>query len=157
MIKRIVDKYNTNKVWIIERTKCGHYYMSQEIDGVLFGKRVKTTKKHLIEIGLDVDFTSNDNQVEIVGCEKVECETVKSEIKSDSKKSTWTPKDLQGDAETEKAIADYYNRKMKSKGIVFTNTAYIESETLSQPHKLFSNKTVTKKAIALKTNEALKK
>lgn len=32
-IKRIIDRYNSRKVWIIKRYKCGHYYLNQEICG----------------------------------------------------------------------------------------------------------------------------
>lgn len=30
------DKYNSQKVWIIKRSKCGHYYINQKINGKMF-------------------------------------------------------------------------------------------------------------------------
>ena len=48
--RKIKDKYNDNKVWIIIRTKCRHYYFAQEICGKQYCKKVRTTKKHLHEL-----------------------------------------------------------------------------------------------------------
>lgn len=50
--KEIVDRYNPSKIWIISKSKCRHYYMQQKICGRIFGKKVRTTKKHLIDIGV---------------------------------------------------------------------------------------------------------
>lgn len=44
-ITRIQDKYNPNKVWIVKRYKCGHYYVNQEICGRLFYHRFTRMKK----------------------------------------------------------------------------------------------------------------
>ena len=50
IIKR-VDKYNPNKVWVIKHTKCGHFYINQEICGKLFYKAFqRTTFKHIQDI-----------------------------------------------------------------------------------------------------------
>ena len=45
----IHDIYNTNKVWIIKKTKCYHYYLIQSVKGKTIGK-IRTTKKHLTQI-----------------------------------------------------------------------------------------------------------
>ena len=42
----IHDIYNTNKVWIIKKTKCYHYYLIQSVKGKTIGK-IRTTKKHM--------------------------------------------------------------------------------------------------------------
>lgn len=62
------DSYNPRKIWLVERSKSGHYYYKQIIDDGLaccyLGKRlvavhdkyntkwIRTTKKHLIDIGI---------------------------------------------------------------------------------------------------------
>jgi hypothetical protein len=47
-IYEIQDKYNPAKVWVIKRTKCGHYYVNQKIHGKMFyPKFSKTTKRQL--------------------------------------------------------------------------------------------------------------
>lgn len=51
-IIRVIDKYNHDKVWIITVTTQYKYYMQQEICGHMHGKRVRTTKKWLKEIGV---------------------------------------------------------------------------------------------------------
>lgn len=52
-LERIVDKYNTYKVWLIKRYKCGTYYLNQEFDGrVCKGGYIRVTKKHLKGMGL---------------------------------------------------------------------------------------------------------
>lgn len=52
-IQRVKDKYNPNKIWVIYKTSSRHYFMQQEICGKLIGKkRVPTTKKHLVDIGI---------------------------------------------------------------------------------------------------------
>ena len=35
-ISEYQDKYNPNKIWIIKKTPCGHYYINQKICGKLF-------------------------------------------------------------------------------------------------------------------------
>ena len=35
-IKEFQDKYNNNKIWVIKRTPCRHYYINQKICGRLF-------------------------------------------------------------------------------------------------------------------------
>lgn len=48
---RVYDKYNPHKVWIIKHTKCGHYYLNQEIYGKLFYPKFQRTNKwHIREI-----------------------------------------------------------------------------------------------------------
>ena len=50
-ITRITDTYNPNKVWVIKRTKCGHYYVNQEIYGRKFYSAFqRTTKRYIKEI-----------------------------------------------------------------------------------------------------------
>ena len=51
IITKIVDKYDSNKVWVIKRYSDRHVYFNQEICGKLFYSRFqKTTKKHIDEI-----------------------------------------------------------------------------------------------------------
>lgn len=58
-IVRIQDKYNPNKVWLIKRTKCGHYYLQQEIKCRLFYKKfTRITKKWL-----NLDFKNELNNL----------------------------------------------------------------------------------------------
>lgn len=42
----IQDAYNPNKIWIINHTKCGHYYLTQTVCGKITGK-ARFTKKEL--------------------------------------------------------------------------------------------------------------
>jgi hypothetical protein len=50
-IKRIQDKYNSHKVWIIKRYNCGHYAVNQEICGKIFYKGFqRMTKRHINEV-----------------------------------------------------------------------------------------------------------
>ncbi len=52
-IIKIKDKYNSNKVWIIKYTKCRHYYLNQAIcDRLIYNKFIRTSLKHLLDIGL---------------------------------------------------------------------------------------------------------
>lgn len=52
-IIRVTDQWNQNKVWVIKRYACGHYYVEQEIKGRRFGTRaIRTTKYFLQEVGL---------------------------------------------------------------------------------------------------------
>lgn len=52
---RITDKYNPKKIWLVRYYGCGHYFYNQEIAGKKFYKRYsKTTRKHLISIGLEI-------------------------------------------------------------------------------------------------------
>lgn len=47
----IEDFFNPNKVWVIKRTKCRHYYLNQEICGKMFNSRfIRVTKKHIESI-----------------------------------------------------------------------------------------------------------
>lgn len=46
----IQDRYNSNKVWRISKSKSRHYYMEQFICGKRFGKKVRTTLKHINSI-----------------------------------------------------------------------------------------------------------
>ncbi len=50
-ITRIIDKYNPHKVWIIKRTKCGHFYVNQEICGRKFYTAFqRLTKSYIKEV-----------------------------------------------------------------------------------------------------------
>lgn len=40
----IHDIYNVDKIWIIKKTKCYHYYLIQTVKGKKTGK-IRTTKK----------------------------------------------------------------------------------------------------------------
>ena len=47
-IKRITDKYNEKKVWIIKRYKDGHYYVNQEICGkIMYSSYRRMSKKYI--------------------------------------------------------------------------------------------------------------
>jgi hypothetical protein len=51
----LVDKYNTNKSYIIKRYKSGNYYFNQSIDGIeIYPRYEKTTKEALRLIGFPV-------------------------------------------------------------------------------------------------------
>lgn len=50
-IKRITDRHNARKVWIIKRYKCGHFYVNQEICGrVFYPAYRRLTKRFITEI-----------------------------------------------------------------------------------------------------------
>ena len=50
-IIRIKDFYNPNKVWVIKKTRCRHYFLNQEICGRMHNKRyVRVSKKHLLDV-----------------------------------------------------------------------------------------------------------
>jgi hypothetical protein len=52
-IIEIQDNFNPAKVWVIKKTKCGHYYLNQKIWGRLFYHSFqRTTKKWLYELKL---------------------------------------------------------------------------------------------------------
>lgn len=52
----VTDKFNPDKVWIIKKYPCGHYYLNQKIKGRMFNKRFqKVTKKHIEDIGLELN------------------------------------------------------------------------------------------------------
>lgn len=46
----IDDKYNPCKAWKISKDKNRHYYLEQFICGKRFGKKVRTTLKHINSI-----------------------------------------------------------------------------------------------------------
>lgn len=47
-IIKVQDKYNDNKVWVIKKTDCNHYYWNQEINGRLYYKSFcRTTLKYI--------------------------------------------------------------------------------------------------------------
>jgi hypothetical protein len=50
--KRVIDIYNEKKIWIISKSKCRHYYFQQEVGGRVISKKVRTTKKHILDIGI---------------------------------------------------------------------------------------------------------
>lgn len=51
---KIVDKYNSNKIWIIKIYSCGHYYVNQEICGRLFNRSFRRLTKSFIKSILDL-------------------------------------------------------------------------------------------------------
>jgi len=53
IIARIEDKYNSDKIWVVKKSKCSHFYVNQEICGKMFYKKYsRTTKKYLRDIGI---------------------------------------------------------------------------------------------------------
>ncbi len=54
-IRKVKDKFNNKKVWIVKKSKCNHYYLNQEICGLLFySKFIRITKSFLTEVGIDI-------------------------------------------------------------------------------------------------------
>lgn len=52
-INRIQDKYNSNKTWLVKRSKCGHYYVNQEICGRKFYTAYsRSTRRFLTAVGI---------------------------------------------------------------------------------------------------------
>lgn len=52
---RIKDKYNPFKYWIVKISASHHYYVNQEIKGLIVYKSFqRVTKRHLTNIGLEV-------------------------------------------------------------------------------------------------------
>ena len=50
-ITRIIDRFNSNKVWLVKRYPSGNYYLNQEICGKTFYKGfVRTTRKFIADI-----------------------------------------------------------------------------------------------------------
>ena len=48
---RIQDFFNPDKVWVIKKTICRHYFLNQEICGRMFNSRfVRVSKKHIESI-----------------------------------------------------------------------------------------------------------
>lgn len=48
IITYIVDRYNSNKIWVIKKSSCGHYYYNQTVCGCMpHTKFQRTTKKFL--------------------------------------------------------------------------------------------------------------
>ena len=44
----IQDQFNKNKVWIVKKTNCRHYYVNQKIHGKMFySKFTRTSLSHL--------------------------------------------------------------------------------------------------------------
>jgi hypothetical protein len=56
---RVQDKYNLDKVWIIKRTKCGHYFLQQEIKGILFYSRFTRVTKKWLSLDFDMNVFKN--------------------------------------------------------------------------------------------------
>ena len=51
MISEYQDKYNPNKVWVVKKTPCRHYYINQKICGKLFyPKFQRVALSHILEI-----------------------------------------------------------------------------------------------------------
>lgn len=46
----VKDKYNNSKLWIIERSKCRHYYLSEYVGKYKQGKRARLGKKYIYDI-----------------------------------------------------------------------------------------------------------
>jgi len=46
--QRVHDMHNHDKVWIIKRYRCGHYYVNQEICGRLFYPKFQRMTKEQI-------------------------------------------------------------------------------------------------------------
>lgn len=52
VIFRFVDKFNSNKIWILKKYKSGHLYLNQEICGKLFySKFIRINSFKLRELG----------------------------------------------------------------------------------------------------------
>lgn len=50
-ITRIIDQFNSNKVWVVKRYPSGNYYINQEICGKTFYNGfVRTTRKFIADI-----------------------------------------------------------------------------------------------------------
>lgn len=47
-IYRVLCPYDSSKVYVIKRYECGHYYLNQEISGILFNKRFVKTSRYWI-------------------------------------------------------------------------------------------------------------
>lgn len=54
----IQDKYNPQKVWIIKRTSCRHYYINQKVCGRIFCPHFQRVSKAFINDVLDNYFAS---------------------------------------------------------------------------------------------------
>ena len=51
ILRNVVDEWNENKVWVIKKYSDGHYYLNQEIKGVMFYKAFRrVTLKWIREI-----------------------------------------------------------------------------------------------------------
>lgn len=35
-VSEIQDKYNENKIWVVKKTECRHYFLNQKINGKMF-------------------------------------------------------------------------------------------------------------------------
>ena len=54
-VKRYTDICNSSKVWLVKRSKHGHYFLNQEVDGVILNSRYKrTTLKHIKQLGIQL-------------------------------------------------------------------------------------------------------
>ncbi len=52
-VLKIQDKYNPNKLWLVKKTDCNHYYFNQVNSGQKLNKRfTKTTRNFLVDIGV---------------------------------------------------------------------------------------------------------
>lgn len=53
--RRIVDRYNQDKVWMIKRYRSGNFYVNQEIKGnKIYNRDVRMTKQMLTDIGIEL-------------------------------------------------------------------------------------------------------
>lgn len=80
-IYRVPCPYDSNKVYVVKRYGCGHYYLNEEIDGKLFYNRFVKTSRHWVNELLNfevacktetnVPYTENMNQdVSDLDCSK---------------------------------------------------------------------------------------
>lgn len=46
------DRYSTRKAWEVVRLEGGGYYLRQYINGKQYGKGIRTTKKHISDVGI---------------------------------------------------------------------------------------------------------
>lgn len=47
----VLDCFNTEKIWIIKHSKCGHYTFNQKVAGRLYGKSFQRSRKfHVMDI-----------------------------------------------------------------------------------------------------------
>lgn len=52
-IRIVQDKYNSNKTWLVKRSKCGHYYVNQEIYSMKFYTAYsRSTRRFLTAVGI---------------------------------------------------------------------------------------------------------
>ncbi len=71
VIYRVSCPYNHNKIFLIKKYQCGHYYLNQEVCGYVFNRRyVRTSKRWIEEIFKYSDHRSARVQLEEYICHK---------------------------------------------------------------------------------------